>query len=145
MCSNRRTIFSIAERSESAGISRTWRQMLSFRSIRGAGLLQWILSFRKPHNQKLQRQLLYKTINVKRCCILHENDALNASTLLKLRDYKIPQHITVPCPVTESHVHSTGSVVIMAAGTGHGTAFCPVTEQVWGFHIQLSLQKNTVE
>ncbi|GBM84139.1 hypothetical protein AVEN_24508-1 [Araneus ventricosus] len=33
---------------------------------------------------------------MRRCSILHENDALKASTLLKLWDYKIPQHITVP-------------------------------------------------
>ncbi|GBN84237.1 hypothetical protein AVEN_76266-1 [Araneus ventricosus] len=36
------------------------------------------------------------TINVKRCAILHENDVLKASTLLKLWEYKIPQHIMAP-------------------------------------------------
>ncbi|GBM57911.1 hypothetical protein AVEN_237792-1 [Araneus ventricosus] len=31
-----------------------------------------------------------------RCAILHENDVLKTSMLLKLWNYKIPQHITVP-------------------------------------------------
>ncbi|GBM81643.1 hypothetical protein AVEN_56290-1 [Araneus ventricosus] len=35
-------------------------------------------------------------INVKRCAILHENEVLKASTLLKLWEYKIPQHIMAP-------------------------------------------------
>ncbi|GBO22221.1 hypothetical protein AVEN_99346-1 [Araneus ventricosus] len=39
MCSNRRTIFAIADWSESAGISTTWRRVLSFRSGKDAGLL----------------------------------------------------------------------------------------------------------
>ncbi|GBM57670.1 hypothetical protein AVEN_26619-1 [Araneus ventricosus] len=49
MCSNRRTIFAIADRSESAGISTTWRRMLSFRSGKDAGLLRNIIedSFKK--------------------------------------------------------------------------------------------------
>ncbi|GBM40266.1 hypothetical protein AVEN_238045-1 [Araneus ventricosus] len=55
-------------------------------------------------------------INVRRCSILHENDALKASTLLKLlklKDYKIPHHITVPlscdgvpCPFNRLSSHN---------------------------------------
>ncbi|GBL82351.1 hypothetical protein AVEN_252510-1 [Araneus ventricosus] len=35
-------------------------------------------------------------INARRCAILHENNVLKASALLKFWDYKISQHITVP-------------------------------------------------
>ncbi|GBL72630.1 hypothetical protein AVEN_127886-1 [Araneus ventricosus] len=46
--------------------------------------------------EMLSYQLHYATINVRRCAILHENDVLKASTLLKLWYYNIPQHISVP-------------------------------------------------
>ncbi|GBN50544.1 hypothetical protein AVEN_213232-1 [Araneus ventricosus] len=58
--------------------------------------------------------MLYTTINVSRCAILHENDVLKASTLLKFWDYKIPQHITVPLSCERNR---------------------------FGLHLQLSLQK----
>ncbi|GBL73711.1 hypothetical protein AVEN_230700-1 [Araneus ventricosus] len=71
--------------------------------------------------EMLSQQLLYTTIKVRRFAILHENDVLKASTLLKLRDYKILQHITVPFSCDGTGLDSICSYLLKLRSSDKGS------------------------